>query len=302
MSFIHCLSCHSPIFARMKGTVNALRQWLQPFQARVREDDIMLLAPVIAFNLLMSLVPLLVLIVVIAGFFLNSFDPQVREPLISTISSHATKGEFFKLALSRLTSTSSWLVALVVVIPSVWFGSEFFVALDRCFSRIFRSPPRPFLHQRLMALRMVGVFILVIPFFVIVSAFPSQIKQSSAEALTGRSALSHVLFFLLSFIAEWLVVAVLFLVIYVLVPHGHVRHVWKGTLIAATLLAGYTMLFPFLAGGDLNPPNDATNAGFALAALAYFYFFGVCLLLGAEINAVWGRPRQEPIESDNALG
>jgi uncharacterized BrkB/YihY/UPF0761 family membrane protein len=175
---------------------------------------------------------------------------------------------------------------IIVVIPSIWFGSEFFVTTEYCFTRIYHIPARPFLRQRLMALQMLGIFLVLIPLLVGIGVLPRQLKRSAIQSIVGASPWGQGVFMLIVFLTDWLIAACFFFIIYLVIPKSQVRHIWKGTLIAGVLLALYVVAFPFLAGGDLSAKNDAANAGFALAALGFFYFFSVFLLLGATINAM----------------
>jgi len=270
---------------RIIASVRTTRQLLQACVAKIVEDDIVLLASMLAFNLLMSLVPILVLILVFFGFFLNDLTPHVKDHLIATLSATFSHGAFVKLALYQLTNMAIWPVVIIVVIPSIWFGSEFFVAIELCFSRIYHIRPRVFLRQRLLALQMLGIFILLIPLLVIVSTLPTQIKRNSIQAIFGTSPWAQVIFLIIDILTGWLVASAFFFIIYLVVPRYHARQVWKGALMAGALLTIYGVAFPLLVSGDLRAKNEALNAGFALAVLGFFYFFSIFLLLGAEFNA-----------------
>jgi uncharacterized BrkB/YihY/UPF0761 family membrane protein len=267
-------------------TVRTMGSHLHPYLAKIIEDNLLMLASMLAFNLLMSLVPILVLILVGLGFLLDGVAPHVKEQLIAAMSATSSHGAFTKLALYRLTSMATWAVMIIVVIPSIWFGSEFFVTTEYCFTRIYHIPARPFLRQRLMALQMLGIFLLLIPLLVGVGVLPRQLKRNTIQAIFGASPWSQGVFMLVVFLTDWLIAASFFFIIYLVIPRGRARQIWKGTLIAGALLALYVVAFPFLAGGDLSAKNDAANAGFALAMLGFFYFFSVFLLLGATINAM----------------
>jgi len=266
--------------------IRRLRSSLRTGLAKIIEDNLLMLASMLAFNLLMSLVPILVLILVGLGFVLDGVAPHIKDQLIAAMSATSSHGSFTKLALYRLTSMATWSVALIVVIPSIWFGSEFFVTIEYCFTRIYHFSPRPFLRQRLMAFQMLGIFLLLIPLLVGIGVLPRQLKRSTIQDIVGTSPWSQGVFLLVAFLTDWLIAACFFFIIYLVIPRGRVGQVWKGTLIAGALLAIYVVAFPLLAGGDLSAKNDAANAGFALAMLGFFYFFSVFLLLGATINAL----------------
>jgi uncharacterized BrkB/YihY/UPF0761 family membrane protein len=99
-------------------------------------------------------------------------------------------------------------------------------------------------------------------------------------------------------IAGWLIASLLFLVIYALMPNRPLRlhDAWRGALIAGALLELYVIAFPFYATVLLQPDSYGAAAGFAILVLVFFYYFGVILLLGAEINSFWAGQRQTATE------
>jgi len=64
-----------------------------------------------------------------------------------------------------------------------------------------------------------------------------------------------------------------------------IRDGWHGALVAGVLLELYSIAFPFYVTHYLSTGGIAASAGFALVVLVLFYYFGLILLLGAEINA-----------------
>ncbi len=261
-------------------------QLLRSCVAKSIEDDVVLLASMLAFNLLMSLVPVLVLILVCFGFILDGLAPHVKDHLINTMSATLSHAAFINLALYRLSSMATWLVLIIIVIPSVWFGSEFFVAAELCLTRIYHTRSRPFLRQRFMAMRMLGIFVVLLPLLIVGSTLPTQLKRGAIQAIFGTSPWSQILFLIITLLTDWLIASSFFFAVYLVVPGSHAGQVWKGALVAGVLITLYAMAFPLLASGDLSPKNDALHAGFALSVLGFFYFFSVILLLGAEINVL----------------
>jgi hypothetical protein len=92
----------------------------------------------------------------------------------------------------------------------------------------------------------------------------------------------------------YIIATVLFLTIYMVLPNRSLRiqDAWRGALIAGALLEVYVVAFPFYAAQFLKPDSYGSTAGFAVLILVFFYYFGVILLLGAEINSFWTGQRQ----------
>jgi len=79
---------------------------------------------------------------------------------------------------------------------------------------------------------------------------------------------------------------------YLVVPNQHIsfRDSWFGALLAAVAVQAYLQLFPFYATHFLS--GYTGTVGFAIIFVFFFYFFGVILLGGAEINAFYAQGKR----------
>ena len=82
----------------------------------------------------------------------------------------------------------------------------------------------------------------------------------------------------------FVVAAVFFAAIYVIVPNKPVRfgEAWRGTLVAAGLLVLYNIVFPFYESFFLHPGNLGSIVGFAVVIVIFFYYLAFILLFGAR--------------------
>ncbi|HZU03465.1 MAG TPA: YihY/virulence factor BrkB family protein, partial [Ktedonobacteraceae bacterium] len=108
---------------------------------------------------------------------------------------------------------------------------------------------------------------------------------------------SGAIFGLGSILGSLLVSFILFEAIYIVVPNQHIsfRNSWLGAVVAAIALQIYLTLFPLYAARFLG--GYVGQAGFAVILLAFFYYFAVILLIGAEVNAFFAE-RVRPIPND----
>jgi membrane protein len=272
-----------------QGTRAAART-LKDFWTKISNDWVFNLAAMLAYNLLMSIVPLIAMFLSFFGLFLGGLAPGVQQGFINGITRGLPGGgqEFTRAALSRLAASSGWF-ALVTIIVSAWFGSRLFVAIDQCFGIIFRLPPRPFLRQNAIALGMLLIFALLIPLLLAVSLAPSFFSTEVVTRFLGQSRASAILLSIISVLVTLLIASLLFLAIYTILPNRPLRvgDAWMGALVAGALLEVYSVTFPFYATHFLKPENYGSTAGFAVLILVFFYYFGIILLLGAEINSFW---------------
>ena len=79
---------------------------------------------------------------------------------------------------------------------------------------------------------------------------------------------------------------------FVIVPNQHIsfRDSWFGALLAAVAVQAYLQLFPFYATHFLG--GYTGTVGFAIIFIFFFYYFGVILLAGAEINAFYAQGKR----------
>jgi YihY family inner membrane protein len=261
---------------------------------KINNDRMFNLAAMLAYNLLMSIVPILAMFLSFFGLFLSGLAPGSEQQFISQMGAAIPGGrDLLEPALHRLAASSGIFAAITVVL-SAWFGSRLFITIEQCFGVIFRLPPRGVVRQNLIALFMMLLFVLLIPLLLVVSAAPSFLATSLVDRFLGDSLAGRIWFVVATGLAGLVIASLLFLVIYAVMPNRplRVRDAWRGAIIAGVLLELYVIAFPFYATLALKPESYGSTAGFAVLVLVFFYYFGVILLLGAEVNSFWAGQRQ----------
>jgi membrane protein len=283
------------LLTRDQGEAKAAAKTFSSFWKKISNDWIFNLAAMLAYNLLMSIIPLLAMLLAVFGLVLGGLAKATQDQFIHGISNGIPGGggALVEGALRRLAQNSGTF-ALISIVVSAWFGSRLFVAIDNCFGIIFRLPQRSFLRQNLVALGMLLVFIILIPLLLAISALPSFLSTTLFDRLFGPSTATTVLLTMVSIVVGYIIASALFLAIYVILPNRplRIRDAWRGALIAGALLEVYIIGFPFYVARFLKPDSYGSATGFAVLLLVFFYYFGVILLLGAEINSFWAGQRQ----------
>ncbi len=267
---------------------------IKAFWTKINNDWIFNLSAMLAYNLLMSIVPILALLLSIFGLFLNSLAPGSEQQLINQIgASIPGSSNFIKPALNRLAAGSG-IFAVIAIILSAWFGSRLFIAIAQCFDIIYRLPTRSFLRQNTIALGMMFIFVVLIPILLAVSVAPSFLSTTFVGHLLNQTPAASFWLAVATGFVGFIVASILFLAIYSILPNRplRVQDAWKGALVAGALLEIYTIAFPFYATTFLKPNSYGATAGFAVLILVFFYYFGIILLLGAEINSFLAGQRQ----------
>ncbi|MDQ6659757.1 MAG: YihY/virulence factor BrkB family protein, partial [Chloroflexota bacterium] len=202
-------------------------------------------------------------------------------------------------ASHRLDGTSGFVLVLVFLL-SIFLGSRLFTLLEVSFDVIYCLPPRRFLYKNALAIGMFFLFVLLAPTMVLTATgtqtLLSLVKHTPLDSISG------IVFRLIGIVSSLL----LFEFIYVFVPnrqikwrwntiHYAIRHSWYGTFVVVILLQLYLIIFPLYADHFMN--GYVGELGFALILLAFFYFFVLILLIGAEINSYFAEGKSAP-ESD----
>lgn len=272
----------------------SLKEHIAPlahFWQKLSNDWIFNLAGLLAYNFLMSIFPILLALLAIAGFILNTISPGSEQQLVNAIAgalpggASGTGGVIVKVALTNLQRQAGALF-VVGLVMAIFTGSRLFVTIENCFGIVFRLRGRNVIRQNIMAIGMLLLYIVLVPIVFLASIVPSAIV-SALHANGAATGFVGVLINLGGLLVAFLVALVLFTAIYMVVPNRpvHFSEVWKGTLIAAVLLVLYELVFPIYQSIALKSNSYGSVAGFAIVILVFFYYLAVILLLGAEINS-----------------
>jgi len=271
--------------AEIAQTVEKGVKPFQTFVTKFNNDWSMNLSAALAYNLLLATFPIIVALLSILGFVLGTLAPNTLNTVFQGITKALPAQAHPEVIIRGVQSSlqhSSGILGLFAVVSAVFFGSRLFVLLEDFFSIVYRVRPRPLIRQNLVAIGMMLVFIILVPIMVFAASIPTL-----AFSLLQNTPVGHVpvLASVAGILGGLISSFILFEVIFVVVPNLHVSlgHGWLGALAAAAALQLYLALFPFYVTHSLGGP--VTAVGFALILLVFFYYFGVILFLGAEINA-----------------
>ena len=250
------------------------------------DSNITGLSAMLAYNMLLGIIPIALLGLFVAGQVLSSAAIQnsvlndLREVFPGTAT--ATLDSLLDQITSSTTSTG-----VLALLASLWLGSSFWGALDTAFARIYGCPSRSWLEQKRFALTMLGV---VLVFMVATVAVPTaqSILRGGVDDLPFD--LAHVAVFVY---AASLAVGIVLLfgcltVIYARVPNRRVpwRAVWPGALGATLAIAVIDFAFPLYLSNISTIARFGTTIVFVLIMLGWFYILALIILGGAIVNAL----------------
>jgi membrane protein len=286
--------------ARRFPDTSRWRRQLSGFWFKINRDWMFNLASMLAYNLLLSVFPLLLLLVSLLGL--------IFQHVPSTCTPHRAEGQLFSALLYALPSQfsgsrgaalaslclelseESFPLACIGVMAALWLGSRLFVKMENAFGVIFRLPSRNFWRQQGIAFGMASLFAVLAPFSVFLSVAPARLLGLARRTPSNPSLAGYTV----GFVCGTLVTFLLLVLIYIIVPNQRMRfgQVWKGALVAALLLSLYELGFPLYEHFFASSTSYSTLAGLIALMLLFFYYFTVLVLLGAEINS-WTHGQQE---------
>ena len=258
---------------------------LSRFWHKTYGDGITGLAGMVAYNLLLSLLPLTLLALFVFGQVVGSGEVEssvIRD--VQRVLPATSEGTIHRL-LSQIQESSTS-IGIAALLSSIWIGASFWGALDTAFNRIYGAPSRTWLQQKRFAFGMLFVVLVLFAATVAVPAIQSAVAQGASDLPFGLSASEVVYAFTL--VATVVVLFGALVVIYRLVPNWRRvpwRGVWPGALGATAAMAVVDYTFPLYLQGSVFTSFGGTYV-FILLVLVWFYAIALIMLGGAVINAL----------------
>jgi YihY family inner membrane protein len=241
----------------------------------------------VAYNLLLSILPLALLALFIAGRVVESGDFE-RSILRDLRHLFPGAAESTLLKALRGVERSSTSFGIAALISSIWIGSSFWGALDTAFCRIYHFECRTWLQQKRFALAMLVVVIVFMAATIAVPALQSILVQGARELPLGLARVREVVF-VLSLLAGLLVLFAILCLIYWTVPNRRRmpwRAIWPGAAAATAAITIVDYAFPFYLSRISTIGHLGTTLVFILIVLLWFYAIAIIILGGATINAM----------------
>jgi membrane protein len=249
-------------------------------------------AVIIAWNYLTAVFPIALALAAIGGLVLNAAGINAQtfaERLGSLFPTDLGTQQAVIEGINSLQKQTG-VFAVLALVGFIWTGSNLFGAMESVFAVVFETPGRPFIRQKLMALLMMALWIVLALIAVGTSALvPLLDKIPGMPISLTRGGTGFILQVVVGLVAGF----VLFFAIYVVVPNRRQR---LGPVLAAALFSGValellTLLWPvyihFNEGG-IN--RFGSQFAFLFVLLAFFYFLALITVIGADIIAVLDPP------------
>ena len=270
----------------MRERARGVRESVKTFWLRGYQDNIVALAAMLSYYLLLSVLPLALLALYIAGRVLESspLEDQVLNDLRTVFP--ATARSTLAGVLDQIRSSSAGF-GIVAIAASIWLGSSFWGGLDTAFCRIYHVPCRSWVRQKGFALAMLVVVLLFIVATIAVPTLQSLLAAGRSDLPFGLGDVEALVFVASLAISIAIVFSVL-CAIYWTVPNRRVpwRAVWPGALGATLAITVVDYGFPVYLSTISTLADVGTTLVFILIVLLWFFVLSLIILSGATINAI----------------
>lgn len=250
------------------------------------ESNITGQSAMVAYNMLLGIVPVALLGLFVAGQVLSSSALQTSVLTdLREVFPGATENTLNSLLAQIKSSTTS--TGVLALVASLWLGASFWGALDTAFAQIYHCRSRPWLEQKRFALAMLVV---VLVFMIATVAVPvvQSILKAGAEDLPFDLARVTNLVYGISLAISVIVLFICLSVIYSRVPNRSIpwRAVWPGAIGATIAIGLVSYAFPAYLSSISTIARFGTTIVFVLIVLGWFYLLALIILGGAVVNAL----------------
>lgn len=268
---------------------NAIWQTLKQTVQEWLDDDASVLAAALAFYTAISVAPLLVIIIGVAGIFVSQSQAadQLLQQLTSAIG--AEGAQFLETTLANAAQPSATSIAGIISFGTLLWGStNVFAQLQNSLNKIWNAPEKEgsgifaTLKDRLLSFGMV----LGIAFLLLVSLIISSALSAASNIIGGGN--TTILWQSLNFVISLGVITLLFAAIFKVLPDVDIqwRNVWIGAAVTALLFT----IGKYLLGLYLGNAGSAYGAaGSLMAFLLWVYYSAQIVFFGAEFTQVYTR-------------
>jgi membrane protein len=259
---------------------------LREFGHTVWTANVTGLSSMLAYNMLLGIVPLSLLGLFVSGQVLasNTVEHSIERTLQDFFPG-TTKSTLDSLLQQVAHHTAT--TGIATLVARQWLGSSFWGSLDTAFSRIYGCQSRSWLRQKRFALGMVLVLVLLLVSTVATPTLQSLLR-SGAVHLPYVVRHVHAVIYVVSLGFSLGLLFLCLSVIYMRVPNIKVpwHATWPGALAATIAIGIVALAFPVYLGSVSTIARYSTAIVFIVIVLGWFWVVALVILCGAVMNSV----------------
>ncbi len=248
---------------------------------------------VIAFNAIFSLPGLLVIVIVLAGYFFGPDAVNGRmHKVISKAMGNSAADQIQEIIIMAIKSRNSVLATVFGITTIVLGATSVFIQLQKSFNIIWevktitkRSGIKTFLKTRLFSFSLIISigFLLLISMVIttLLSALSNWVMHYWSESFL-------ILFHVLNFVFSLSVITLLFAIMFKILPDAKIKWklVWIGAFVTSLLFViGKTALGYYF--GKVNPGSIYGAAGSIILILLWTSYSSMIVFFGAEFTKAY---------------
>ncbi len=244
------------------------------------------LSSMLAYNMLLGIVPLSLLGLFVSGQVLSSNTVEHSiERTLQDFFPGTTKSTLDSLLHQVANHTAT--TGIATLVASLWLASSFWGSLDTAFSRIYGCQSRSWLRQKRFALGMVLVLVLLLISTVTTPTLQSLLRSGAVHLpLVVRHV--HAVVYIVSLAFSLVLLFLCLSVIYMRVPNIKVpwHATWPGALAATIAIGIVAEAFPVYLSSISTIARYSTAIVFIVIVLGWFWVVALIMLCGAVMNSV----------------
>lgn len=275
--------------------------------AEFTDDDCPRMAAALSYYTVFSLPALLVLIIMIAGVFLDPQDLTGEiEGQIEELIGEGAAAQVHEMIVYADRPGAGGILPTLLSLGALLFGATAaFAQLQQALNRAWEIEPDPekggvktFLMKRVLSLGM----ILTIAFLLLVSLALSAAISLVGNQLSGflPGGVNQVVGYAIDLGVSLALITLLFAAIFKILPDVKIqwRDVWLGAFVTAVLFViGKFAIGIYL--GQSNPGEAYGTAGSLAVILVWIYYSSLLLFLGVEFTQIWVQRDGRHIKPDD---
>ena len=255
------------------------------------EDKVPRLGAALSYYATLSLAPLLVIVIAVAGlaFGEEAVSGRIQTQLVDFVGEDGA--EAIQGMIESARDPSAGIIATIIGVITLFFAaSGVFAQLKDALNTIWEVKPDPelgfmgLIKDRFLSMTMV----LGIAFLLLIALVVSTVIQGAQEYVFGPGNEWSWLISLINAVVSFIMVTLLFALIFKILPDVEVawRDVWIGAAVTALLFSVGKYLISMYATRAA-PDSSLTGAGALIAVLIWIFYSSQILFLGAEFTQVY---------------
>ena len=262
-----------------------------------------LLAAAISYHVLLSLFPLAIVLVAIAGLVLrdDALRERTLEEVVRLISLDESGMAEVAGMLESVASGQS-AIGFAALLGMVWTASSVMSAVRRSFSMIWGQRPRPFLRGKILDIGLVlgvGVLVGLSLALTLTTQAVRRLSERADDEIGSLGAGADALSWAVGTAAPILLSFAVFTLAYSVIPSVRqpFRDIWPGALLAAVAFEGLKIGFSFYLANFASYHIVYGSLAAVVAFMVFVYLSSILLLACAEIVSETGIARVEAAQA-----